>query len=236
MFDEKTTYLDLMKQLGINEHNEKFVHLDPDVNPFELSNRKEEWRGLFGQCSSAQSHLKNRGVESGDLFLFFGWFRNVAKTDNGYQYIRGTDKHMIWGYLQVDEIEGIDEIKTYEPWKVTHPHYFYRDRKQNTAYVAKKQLDFKPSLPGYGIFNFHDKLILTNPNNKKRSVWKLPRYFHPHFGTRMSYHEKNLSSWQLYDSYCILNTVGRGQEFVIDGNDEVINWAKSLFLGENDGL
>ncbi|QVK18500.1 hypothetical protein KHQ81_01925 [Mycoplasmatota bacterium] len=106
-----------------------------------------------------------------------------------------------------NEIEGIEEIKTYEPWKVTHPHYYYRNRKQNTAYIARKQLDFKPSLPGYGIFNFHNKLVLTNPDEKKRSVWKLPQYFHPHFGTRMSYHEKNLDSWQLYDSYCILNTV-----------------------------
>lgn len=228
LFDEKTTYLDLMKQLGIHKHDKKFVHLDPDVNPYVLLNRQEDWRGLFGQCSSAQSHLRNKEVESGDLFLFFGWFRDVVKTDNGYQYIRGTDKHMIWGYLQVDEIESINEIKVYEPWKRTHPHYFYRDRTQNTAYIARKQLEFFPQLPGFGTFDYHESLVLTHPQENKKSVWKLPKFFHPHYGTKMSYHEKRLDKWELYDSYCILNSVGRGQEFVIEGDNEVITWAKSL--------
>ncbi|QVK18499.1 hypothetical protein KHQ81_01920 [Mycoplasmatota bacterium] len=99
-FDEKITYLDIMKQLGIHKYSNKYVHFDPDVNPLVLSNRSDNWKGLFGQCSSAQSHLRNKGVEKGDLFLFFGWFRDVVKTDDGYQYIAGTDKHIIWGYLQ----------------------------------------------------------------------------------------------------------------------------------------
>ena len=40
--------------------------------------------GLFGQAGNAQRELENLGVGEGDLFLFFGWFRDFhsqKKTD-----------------------------------------------------------------------------------------------------------------------------------------------------------
>jgi hypothetical protein len=49
----------------------------------------------------------------------------------------------------------------------------------------------------------------------------------------MTFHE-NLNDksgnpiWQLKQDHCLLQTVGRGQEFVITGNTEVEEWAKSL--------
>jgi hypothetical protein len=233
-YDKNSTYLDIMNQLGLKKFEDKFTHLDPDVNPNVLNNRTKDWRGLFGQSSSAQAHLKNKGVKSGDLFLFFGWFRDVVKTSNGYKYISGTDKHIIWGYLQVDEVQKIKHDKEYETWKLEHPHYYYRNREQNTGYIAKQNLSFATNLPGYGTFEFKDDLVLTSKDQKKRSVWKLPKYFHPSFGTNMSYHESiynksNKPIWELYNEHCILNSVGRGQEFVIEGNDEIIKWAKQLF-------
>ena len=41
-----------------------YCHNDPDLK-----------MGAFGQVASAQGHLNNQGVGSGDLFLFFGTFR-----------------------------------------------------------------------------------------------------------------------------------------------------------------
>jgi hypothetical protein len=61
-FDKNFTYLDIMKQLGLKKFEGTYVHLDPDVNNSILDRRPEEWRGLFGQSSSAQAHLKNKGV------------------------------------------------------------------------------------------------------------------------------------------------------------------------------
>lgn len=233
-YDNSSTYLDIMEQLGINHFNGKYTHLDPDVNPSVLSSRANDWRGIFGQCSSAQAHLRNKGVQSGDLFLFFGWFRDVVETSSGYKYVSGTDKHIIWGYLQVDEIQNIEHGKHYEDWKLEHPHYYFRSREQNTGYIAKQKLSFAPHLPGYGTLKFKNDLVLTCANQDKRSVWKLPQYFHPSFGTTMSYHEsiKNKSNkdvWELHNNYCILNSVGRGQEFVIDGNSDIVRWAEQLF-------
>jgi len=235
-FDEESSYLDIMKQLGLNKFDNKYVHLDPDINPSILNSRHSDWRGLFGQSSSAQAHLNHKGVKPGDLFLYFGWFRDVVKMHNGYKYVSGTDRHIIWGYLQVDEVQKIAPQKSYEEWKENHPHYCYRNREQNTGYIANKDLSFSPNLPGYGVFHYKDSLVLTCPEQKKRSVWKLPRFFHPSYGTKVSYHGKcfdksNKPIWELFDTHCLLNSVGRGQEFVIEGNDEIGKWVKQLFDG-----
>lgn len=235
-YDRNSSYLDIMKQLGLKKFDGKYTHLDPDVSATVLDNRPNDWKGLFGQSSSAQAHLKNKGVKSGDLFLFFGWFRDAIKTASGYKYVSGTDKHIMWGYLQVEEIQKIERRKDYEAWKNEHPHYYYRTRKQNTGYIARKNLNFAPQLPGYGTFNFKDDLVLTSPGQKKRSVWRLPQFFHPSFGTSVSYHKNicdksNKPVWELHDNYCTLNSVGRGQEFVIEGKYNIIEWGKQLFAG-----
>ncbi|CAI8922445.1 hypothetical protein EMIT0158MI4_310005 [Burkholderia ambifaria] len=38
------------------------------------------WRPALGQTGAAQGHLSNNGVGAGDVFLFFGWFRQVEKS------------------------------------------------------------------------------------------------------------------------------------------------------------
>lgn len=92
--------------------------------------------------------------------------------------------------------------------------------------LQKKNLNFAPHLPGYGTFNYKNDLVLTSPGQKKRSVWILPQYFHPSFGTSVRYHgnlcdKSGKPVWELHDDCCILNSVGGGQEFVIEGNDEI---------------
>jgi hypothetical protein len=189
-FDDRSSYLDIMKQLGLNKFNDKYIHLDPDISSAVLNTRHCDWRGLFGQSSSAQTHLKNQEVNREDLFLFFGWFRDVVRTSTGYKYVNGTDRHIIWGYLQVGEVQSIEPGEAYEVWKESHPHYYYRNREQNTGYIARKNLSFSPDLLGYGVFDYKESLALTCSGQKKRSVWKLPKYFHPSYGTTMSYHKK----------------------------------------------
>lgn len=228
-FENNTTYLDIMEQLGMKGFDGKNVHLDPDINQNVLNSRKPGWKGLFGQCDAAQHHLRNNHIQPGDLFLFFGWFREVVKIDGKYKDVSGTDKHIIWGYMQVGEIDSISEVSEYEPWKLDHPHYRNRNRIANTGYIASDSLDFSPEIPGWGIFNYSDSLVLTDPNQRNRSVWKLPQFFHPSNGTKMTYHE-NQKRWKLHNNNCILESVGRGQEFIITNNDRVIEWAIDLTL------
>lgn len=234
VFNEDSSYQDIMNSLGLPDFKNTYAHLDPDINDNVIPYRESGWRGLFGQSSQAQSHLRNKGITAGDLFLFFGWFRDVRRTTDGYKYVSGTNRHIIWGYLQVGEVETIWPEKEYEQWKAAHPHYSYRKRKNNTGYIASERLSFLPHLPGHGLFNFDERYVLTCPGQTNRSVWKLPKYFHPDFGTKVSYHEKlrsksNKPIWEKYDNYCILNSVGRGQEFVIEGNTKIIEWTRNLF-------
>jgi hypothetical protein len=231
--DQNHTYLDLMEQLGIKKYSKgTYIHLDPDINASVIQ-RHVEWRGIFGQSSAAQSHLARKYIQVGDVFLFFGWFKDAVRTATGYRYVNGTQRHIIWGYMQVGEIEPIDEAGQYDSWKLHHPHYMCRDRDMNTAYIAATTLSFNKSIPGCGTFNYDNSLVLTQVGQRKRSIWKLPHYFHPSTGTRMSYHEDLYSKsgkpiWELRDNHCILQSVGRGQEFVIDGNEAVEKWARDL--------
>lgn len=233
-FDEQHSYLDIMKQLDIKGFDNKYVHLDPDINSSVLAHRDDNWNGIFGQSSNSQAHLKNQGVKVGDLFLFFGWFREAVEVKNQFKFIPGTDKHIIWGYLQVGEIENISNTGEYPDWKCEHPHYYYRNRKNNTAYIASKSLSIKSDCKGHGVFKFKDALVLTDLTQTNRSIWKLPKYFHLSEGTKMSHHESLLTPklkpvWELEENHCRLHSVGRGQEFVIDGDDRIISWVKSIF-------
>ena len=63
------------------------------------------WRALFGQTDIAQRVLERERVGSGDLFLFFGWFREVEERAGVFRFVKGApDLHLIWGWLQVERV------------------------------------------------------------------------------------------------------------------------------------
>src|SRR5690242_14094249 len=64
------------------------AHLDPDLRR-EAFPRGRGWRPLFGQAGAAQRHLANQGVGTGDLFLFFGWFRHTQWHQERLRFIPG---------------------------------------------------------------------------------------------------------------------------------------------------
>ena len=127
---------------------QRLIHLDPDLNFDAYRYRKEradwqQWRGILGQAGIAQSHLNNQGVGSGDVFLFFGLYRQVEKTAQGWHFVRGTPElHVLWGWLQIDQKYPVANIGPNElPWARHHPHIArdYRDDK-NTVYAASTKL------------------------------------------------------------------------------------------------
>jgi hypothetical protein len=233
-FDGADSYLDRMEKLGYTGFRGATAHLDPDLSPNVLEVRPSGWRGIFGQCESSAAHLINQKIGSGDLFLFFGWFRDVVLEDKGYRFVKGTDRHVLWGYLQVGEVEWIGLDSAPVGWKTTHPHFRHADWAGNTAFIGREHLSFAPHLPGFGTFPFREEGILTCPGQRKRSVWRLPGCFHPDSGTRMSYHDglsdrTVRSRWSRQGEDAILQTVGRGQEFVVNGGAAVEDWVQGLF-------
>lgn len=198
-----------------------YCHLDPDIRSVTRKEHIDNWVKAFGQTDKAQRHLKNNGVDVGDLFLFFGWFR---KTDENFTYLpKEYDKHIIYGYLQIGKIITGDKIKNY-PW---HPHAQGNYGIDNTLYVASNELkinDIHTGLPGAGTFRYDESLVLTKEGCSRskwelNSEWNIDEFFENNF---ISYHSKN----SVKDGY--FQSVYRGQEFVISENDKVTQWAYNL--------
>ena len=205
----------LLKEVSAKVLPNDYCHNDPLLN---------ESIGIFGQASSSQTELKNRGVGPGDLFLFFGWFKNFSNN--------GNDVHHLFGWLQIEKIiEGTSEIMKYLKEKnIEHPHG-YGDTSRftnNTLYVAKNNLEVlgkKFKAKGHGLFKqTHQKLVLTE-KNRSRSRWKLPsKYFKKTdslFLNRMKWQNKNA---------CTIFYKGFGQEFILDveTNPSVKKWALDI--------
>lgn len=229
--DDGLTYYELMEQLGPykklkNSQHEKLrvdtrCHLDPDLCRNTIA-RKSDWRPCFGQMGSAQGHLEKEKVGIGDLFLFFGWFRKARIQNSKYEFDRSErDIHVIFGYLQIGEIERVDANFDVPEWMSYHPHTDSRSKEEhlNTIYIARPNLSWDSHLPGAGRFEFNESLILTK-KGLSRSKWCLPSFFKE---AKISFHNK---AWREKDEY--FQSVGRGQEFVVGDNEKVEEWAKGL--------
>lgn len=207
------------------------VHLDPDLDK-ALYRRLPGWRPVFGQSKAAQTHLKNQGVTIGDLFLFFGWFMEAELHSGKYRYKPGAPHlHVIFGWLQVGTVVDLDHSGLSWPqWAKYHPHF---RGKYGTAYIACERLQIGSlgKVSGGGYFKrYHDSLRLTDPEQRCRSLWRLPKWFMP-TGDRppLTYHSHDCFQWQ--NRFVRLAAVGRGQEFVLDGRHyrEMHSWGKNLF-------
>ncbi|MFD2204143.1 hypothetical protein [Kiloniella antarctica] len=215
-------------------HAKDFTHLDPDLYPPSLS-RHESWRPCFGQYGAAQQHLSNQGVCAGDLFLFFGWFRCVG--ENFKPLAKQPDLHVIFGWLQVDQIitvgENIREAAQTYPEFADHPHLKASFGSNNTLYTSSEKLKLQnhdTDILGGGIFSNITSTRVLTAEKSTRSIWQLPKWF-AHPSPALSYHLKN-EKWVKSGTGWKLKSAPKGQEFVINtkGRTRLANsWLQQLF-------
>ena len=199
-------------------------HLDPDIDREALSARPQGWRGALGQASSSLSHLRNRGVGPGDLFLFWGLYRPVATKDGVWTYC-GAREHAMFGWLQVEAVceigEECREVLQRYPWLAAHPHVRPGWRGANAVYVASEGFTLAGRhFPGSGIFR--RAFRLTERGGRLPSVWSVPPWLDVAAGgVGFSYHpaERWLGDGRL-------RSAARGQEFVADitGRADAAEW------------
>lgn len=210
------------------------AHLDPDLDSHSRP-RLPGWKQLFGQAGAAEGHLRNCGVQAGDLFLFYGWFKQVEQVQGKFQYVRhAPDLHVIFGWLQIEQRIEVTNRTAIPAWALAHPHCGRTPHRLDALYVATDQLQL-PGLmmprPGGGIFSAYSPLrCLTAPDAAQRSIWQLPAWFHP--ATRhscLSYHHTP-NRWTKRANHVLLQTVGRGQEFILDCVDypEALPWLSHM--------
>lgn len=214
------------------------IHLDPDLDR-RVTDRLDGWRPSLGQANAAQSHLANCGVGTGDVFLFFGWFREVEVFDSTWRFKKNApDLHILFGWLEIDSVLSIttnyEESRIEFPWIENHPHVIHRNcwqaNEPNTLYIARQKSSYT-SLSEFGGGRFpkyHPNLQLTKVG-RTRSVWSLPSWFSPNGRTPLTYHSKP-SRWVLDNNQVILRSVAKGQEFVIDSEEypDLENWVSTI--------
>ena len=199
-----------------------FAHLDPDLRN-ECPERKTGWLPVLGQTGSAQGHLRNQNIQCGDVFLFYGLFRDSVKKVDVYAWEPGTTaKHVIWGWMEIDRILpvadlSVEERDIYE----NHPHLTGNRGANNTLYIGRKS----------GVFShYSEKLQLTLPDSPKPRMWRLPVWMYPEGGkTPLTYHS-NLDRWVEREGHSLLQSASRGQEFVLDCADypDSVAWLNGL--------
>jgi len=215
-----------------------FAHLDPDINSESLP-RLAGWRTIFGQTGAAQGHLRNMGVAPGDIFLFYGLFQNVNLDGNRYSWDKTSlPRHVMWGWLQIDEIIRIDECdRSKLSWAQNHPHFHRSSEKNNTIYLGSSCLKISgvnnQEIPGAGVFRtFSDHLQLTEPGSTSLCNWRMPEWCFPKNGkVPLSYHPR-LADWMMGEGYARLKAASRGQEFVMDCEEypQANGWIENIIL------
>lgn len=204
-------------------------HLDPDIDATCL-NRVDGWRGCLGQVSAARSHLVKQGVGPGDLFLFWGLFREAEYRDGCWDFVGGPE-HRIFGWLQVDEVLALGSnggrAADQRPWLKEHPHARDGWSESNALYVARERLDIpgvREDLAGWGVLRRGYRL--TAPHAQP-SVWKVPAWLNPALrGVGMTYHPQD--RWNADGT---LRAAARGQEFVanVASDPALTAWLSNLF-------
>lgn len=212
--DEKT-YNDLRMKEKIQEvvkylkngDMKSCCHVDPQLCS---GCNDDDFLGSLGQIGAAQSHLSNK-VSVGDLFLFYGWYKDGDLHSNG--------KNVLFGYLQVDKIIPVNESQKLTSIE-SNPHWNkdkYQNVKGNTIYVAKEKLElgegFDKNLKGYGMFKYSNELDLTDAHKKNRTNWKIAKF------KNLKTSCKGRDGKAEFDENGAYNAPCRCQEIVVDIGD-----------------
>ena len=226
--DDKLTYADITAYQGLSyeqilkqlnpKGNFHGCHLDPDLRSEIRLSIPANWQPAFGQAGSAQGLLRNNGVGEDDLFLFFGWFKQVQQIDGVLSYVPNSPNlHVLWGYLQVERVlKNPDEIEKFD-W---HPHADSNKyiNQNNALYTARKTLSFDSSKPGSSVLNYSENRVLTLENGPMATWRKIPALMPDNIVPDRS---NNASGQGIYYQ-------GIWQELVLKENQTSSNWAMSV--------
>lgn len=231
---EDKSYFDLIKELKPNWKypDNQAAHLDPDIRKEAYSNRSKDWRPIFGQSAAAQGHLKKQGVGIGDIFLFFGSFKETEYNNQKLKYRKSSDypkgRHAIFGYLQIGDIRELNTDADYDAlpsFSRYHSHanrnFIENDgksRSNNCIYIASEKLSFNTNLPGAATLNYNETRVLTKKGRNK-SMWDLPDFLKQ---LKITYHKEE----SFINDY--FQSAAKGQEFVIQEDAKLSEWVKNI--------
>lgn len=163
-------------------------------------------RCIFGQTGAAQSHLARHRVGRGDLFLFFGLFRDETTRER---------HHRFFGYLKVEDCKEAAKLADDDRSQLLvqqHPHALGQWFPNDMIYRGE----------GRAARRAHADLRLTRSGGPL-SQWAVPPWLQD---KGLSYHGAE-KRWSTPGE---LLAVSRGQEFICDiGEDRTAHaWAERI--------
>jgi hypothetical protein len=219
------------RNLGTNHS----VHLDPDIRPEIRPPHFESQKAIFGQDGGALTELTGNSCSEGTLFLFFGLFQPVQRREPDALRFTGKRQHIIWGWMQVDEIVRVENGTP--KWAEHHPHVVYRDLMNvgNSMYVASKNLSFADA-PGFGEFAkvTNSRVLSMNCDECPCDTWQLPEAVmagaltRP--GNKLQCPAK--AGHRYRPDHTARNYTGPGQEFIFDTTKDegaFRSWLSDIF-------
>ena len=212
-------------------------HFDPDLTYGSLKARPDGWKPCFGQHGAALTHLMNHEVGVGDIFLFYGWFRQAEKVDRTWSFVKKSpEQHIIYGFLEVGEIIRQPHTHSIPQWLAYHPHVKLAEvyGNLNTIFIAKDTSSLVTGLPGAGTFDLHAARVLTSSRASTRSLWELPDcFFDSQDHCLLSYHQNRKGKRHpSRERWRLVQNVARGQEFVVEQTPSITAWIQAVMKGQ----
>lgn len=195
-------------------------HLDPDLRR-DTKPRLNGWLPAFGQAEQSLSELYNNNFGAGDLFLFFGWFKETEIRKGKIIYKRmSPDIHLIYGYLQVGDIIKSGDL--IPDWLLTHPHSkrIISGSTKDAIFLPTEFLSFAQNLPGTSMLRYSPELVLTAPG-MSRSRWKLPDFFQRD-NIKIGHSPRQPKDVSYFQSAPI------GQEMIWETTPEAMTWIRNI--------
>lgn len=226
------------KQLELCEH----CHVDPDIKENVRNNKIDNWEPIFGQSGSSATYLTKENeqmkhgslkVEKGDLFLFFGNYREVILDEEGKFKYKKSSKEMqlIWGWLFVGEKIENPSNNEYK-W---HPHTYDENvewEEKNVLFKAKKDEIISIGnlkIPSFGVFDYNPNRVLTANKeynkNESKAFWK----YNQIYDVMNTKHDTRKNSSKIPNK--IIYYAGQWQELLLNNFDNrlTIDWLEDIF-------
>lgn len=200
-------------------HSECYITPEHHIHP-------SSWYPAYLRYGAMQTHLSHQRVSVGDIFLFYGCFRQTEYDANHKLHFvsNAPEQTIIFSYFQIGAIiKDYSFISKQFKW----PFHIRANTDHNqhyTIYLPTKKLSYNNQQPGFATLSYSPKLILTKPGYQYNH-WCLPDFLCVPDVT-ISYHNNRNNGFLMGKGY--FKTSSISDEFVIHGTYDLKNWVHSM--------
>lgn len=228
LFFQGNSYYDIAVSLE-NNLQSTLVHARCDSGCYILPSSHTpplEWLPAYVHTGPLESHLSNQHICVGDIFLFYGWFRQTEYDEqHKLRFVPDAkEQNIIFSYFQIGAI--IKDIAFFRQ-QIKRPLLTFLDNRDvypNTIYLPTKKLSYNNQQPGCATLSYSPKLVLTKPGYHYNQ-WQLPDFLCAPDVT-ITYHNNRNNGFLTGKDYFKASPIS--EEFVIHGTYDLKNWVHSL--------